>query len=108
MRDLEEINKDIMEIREKNRVLEEQLLALKDERCERKFADFCELLGVKKGDIVRTKRNRNVIIDGMEKTWDDFIMVRKIRKNSEPSKTVEHMLPREFEDCQVIGHVEDN
>lgn len=44
----------------------------------------------------------------MEKTWDGFIMVRKIRKNNEPSKTVEHMLPREFEDCQVIGHVEDN
>ena len=108
MRDLEEINKDIMEIREKIRVLEEQHLTLKDERCERKFVDFCELFGVKKGDIVRTEENRNVIIDGMEKTWDGFIMVRKIRKNGEPSKTVEHMLPDKFENCQVIGHVEDN
>ena len=72
------------------------------------FADFCYLYGVKKGDIVRTKRRRTVIIDGMEKTWDGWVMVRKIRKNSEPCKTIEHILPNEFEDCQVIGHVEDN
>lgn len=108
MRNLEEINLDIMEIREKIHELEGQYESLKDERCERMFADFCYLYGVKKGDIVRTKRNRNVIIDGMEERWDGWVMVRKIRKNSEPSKTVEHMLPNEFEDCEVIGHVDDN
>lgn len=107
MRNLEEINKDIKEIDEKIKALEEQLLTLEDERCERKFADFCELFGVKKGDIVRLKQNRNVIIDGMKKTWG-FIMVRKIRKNSEPSKRVELLVPNAFKDCQIIGHVEDN
>ena len=108
MRNLEEIKLDIMEIRGKIHELESQYSSLLDEKCERMFADFCYLYGVKKGDIVRTKKNRNVIIDGMEKTWDGWVTVRKIRKNSEPAKATEHMLPNEFEDCQVIGHVEDN
>lgn len=108
MRELEEINLDIEEIRGKIHELEEQYQSLIDERCERKFADFCYLYGVKKGDIVRTAKNRNVIINGMNKIWDGWIGVRKIRKNSEPSKIVEYLLPSEFEDCQVIGHVEDN
>ena len=121
MRDLEEINLNIEEIRGKIHELEEQYQSLIDERCERKFADFCYLYGVKKGDIVRITKKRNkefnilpaarkrtVIIDGMDRTMMLWIRVRKIKKNADVSKLVEYLLPDEFEDCQVIGHVEDN
>lgn len=121
MRDSEEIILDISETREKIHELEKQLLVLEDELCEREFDGFCYLFGVKKGDIVRiTKKRtkefdiepaakkRTVIIDGMDRTRLFWIRVRKIRKNSEPSKSVEYMLPNEFENCQIIGHVDDN
>ena len=108
MRTLEEINLNIKEIRGKIYELEEQYQSLMDERCEREFAEFCHLYGVKKGDIVHTVKNRSLIIDGMDKIWDGLIKVRKIRKNGEASKSVEYMLPDGFKECQVIGHVDDN
>jgi len=109
MRKLEEIDKDIKGIDEKIYTLNEQRRTLMGERCEREFADFCYKYGVKKGDIVHINdRYGDVIIEGMDKTWSGWIVVRKIKKNGEPYKSVEHEIESMFEDCKVIGHIDDN
>ncbi len=109
MRKLEEIDKDIKGIDEKINTLNEQRRTLMDERREREFADFCYNYGVKKGDIVHIDdRYGDVIIEGMDKTWSGWIVVRKIKKNGEPYKSVEHEIESMFEDCKVIGHIEYN
>lgn len=108
MRKLEEIDKEIKEIDEKIYTLREERRTLMNERNEREFADFCEKYGVKKGDVVHIDRCGDVIIEGMEGTWGGgWIVVRKIKKNGEPYKSVEHELESMFEGCKVIGHVDD-
>ena len=78
-----------------------------NERSEREFANFCEKYDVKKGDVVHIDRCGDVIIEGMDKTWGGWIVVRKIKKNGEPYKSVEHEIASMFEGCKVIGHVDD-
>lgn len=108
MRKLEEIDKEIKEIDEKIYTLKEERRTLMNERSEREFADFCEKYDVKKGDVVHIDRCGDVIIDGVDKkTWLGWIVVRKIKKNGEPFKTVERHLPGFFDGCKVIGHIED-
>lgn len=108
MRKIEEIDKDIKGINEKISALKEQRQILMDERSEREFADFCEVFGVKKGDVVHIDQCGDVIIEGMDKTWSGWIVVRKIKKNGEPYKSVEHVLSSMFEGCKVIGNIENN
>lgn len=108
MRNLEEIDKNIKGIDEKINALNEQRRTLVNERSEREFADFCEKYDVKKGDVVHIDRCGDVIIEGMDKTWSGgWIVVRKIKKNGEPYKSVEHELASMFEGCKVIGHIDD-
>ena len=107
MRKLEEIDKDIKGIDEKINALNEQRRTLVNERSEREFADFCEKYDVKKGDVVHIDRCGDVIIEGIDKTWSGWIVVRKIKKNGEPYKSVEHEIESMFEDCKVIGHIDD-
>ena len=108
MRKLEEIDKEIKEIDEKIYTLKEQRRTLMNERNEREFADFCEKYGVKKGDVVHIGHNEDVIIDGVDSGWSGWIAIRKIKKNGEPFKSVEHQLPNFFDGCKVIGHIDDN
>ena len=107
MRKLEEIDKDIKGIDEKINALNEQRRTLVNERSEREFADFCEKYDVKKGDVVQIDRCGDVIIEGMDKTWRGWIVVRKIKKNGEPYKSVEHEIESMFEGCKVIRHIDD-
>lgn len=108
MRKIEEIDKDIKGIDEKINTLNEQRRTLVNERCEREFADFCYEYGVKKGDIVHIDdRYGNVIIEGMDKTWSGWVVIRKIKKNGEPYKFIEHEIVSRFDGCKVIGHIED-
>lgn len=108
MRNLEEIDMEINKIDVKIRTLKEQRLILMDERSKREFADFCEAFGVKKGDVVHIGQYGNVMIDGVDKAWLGWIAIRKIKKNGEPYKSVEHHLPRFFDGCKVIRHIKNN
>ena len=107
MRELKEINKDIDAIDGKMAVLRAQRNVLTDERRERMFADFCEKYGVKRGDIVHTERYGDMMVCGIDTRWDDWIQVRKIKKNGEPYSVVNTQLQSVFDGCKVIRHMED-
>lgn len=107
MRQLSEINKDIEEINGKIKALGAQREILSDELRERIFADFCHKYGVKKGDVVHTDRYGDMMVCGVDKRWDNWIQVRKIKKNGEPYSVINTQLPDIFEGCKVIGHIDN-
>ena len=107
MRELKEINNDIQAIDGKMDVLRAQRNVLADERRERMFADFCEKYGVKRGDIVHTERYGDMMVCGIDTRWDDWIQVRKIKKNGEPYNMVSTQSQSVFAGCKVIRHKEE-
>ena len=106
MRDLIFIESDIHDINKKMDVLRAQLSNLKKERVERLFFDFCEKYKVKKGDIVRTKADGNLVIFGLDINFPDWATCYKIKKNGEPYKVLHSNLQFIFEGCEVIGHID--
>ena len=107
MRQLSEIKKDIEEINRQINTLKAQLRILNNERKEHIFADFCDKYGVKKGDVVHTDRYGDMMVCGVDKRWDNWIQVRKIKKNGEPYSVINTQLPDMFEGCKVIGHIDN-
>ena len=106
MRQLSEIESDIREIDRRISELNTQRMALKDERDERRFADFCEKYGVRRGDIVRTTDYGDLMVCGIDSRYSSWISVRKIKKNGEPYNMFSTQTQSCFEGCQVIGHIE--
>lgn len=106
MRTLSEINNDIEAIDGKMAVLKAQRNVLTDERRERIFADFCEKYGVKKGDVVRTKRYGDMIVCGIDPRWGNWIQVRKIKNNGEPYVNTSTQPQTTFEGCEVLRHID--
>lgn len=107
MRQLSEINKDIEEIDGKIKVLRAQREILRDELHEHMFADFCQKYGVKKGDVVHTDCCGDMMVCGIDARFGNWIQIRKIKKNGEPSRVFSAVLQRVFEGCKVVGHIED-
>ena len=104
MRELSEINIDIEETKGKISFFKAQLANLIEERCERKFATFCENRGLKKGDIVSTNHYGDVQIVGYD-TRFDWIICRKIKKNGEPYASTTTMQQSCFDGCRIIGYL---
>ena len=107
MRQLSEIKKDIEEINRQINTLKAQLRILNNERKEHIFADFCDKYGVKKGDVVHTDRYGDMMVCGVDKRWDNWIQVRKIKKNGEPYSVFNTQSQSVFDGCKVIGHIDD-
>ena len=105
MRQLSEINKDIEEIDGKINALKAQRRILTNERKERIFADFCHEYGVKKGDVVHTDLDGDMMICGIDERFDKWILTRKIKKNGEPYSVFNSHSQSVFEGCKVIGHI---
>ena len=108
MRQLSEIKKDIEEIDGKIKALMAQRNILSNERRKRVFADFCEKYGVKKGDVVHTDRYGDMMVCGIDSGWDDWIQIRKIKKNGEPYNVFNIKSQIVFKGCKVIGHIEED
>lgn len=108
MRQLSEIKKDIEEIDGKIKALMAQRNILSNERRKRVFADFCEKYGVKKGDVVHTDRYGDMMVCGIDSGWDDWIQIRKIKKNGEPYNVFNIKSQSVFKGCKVIGHIEED
>ena len=107
MRELQEIQKDIEEMGVKIRFYQAQKMEFIKEKAERIFVDFCKSHGVERGDIVRTKHYGDILIMGIEATYPDWIVCRRIKKNGEPYIQTTNHLISSFDGCEVIGHRED-
>lgn len=104
MRTLEEIKKDINATQGQIDLLRAKLNNLFEERGDRKFADFCEKYGVRKGDIVETATYGKAMIVGFDGKYFDWVLVRKIKKDGEPYAITTSFSARQFEGCKIIGH----
>lgn len=106
MRQLSEIKKDIEVIDGKIAALKAQRSLLADEGRERMFADFCEKYGVKKGDVVHTVIYGDMMVCGIDTRRDDFVQIRRIKKDGQPYCVANTTPQPAFKGCKVIGHID--
>ena len=107
MREIKEINAEIVKIYGEKQKLDEQLHQLYIERGKRQQFDFEQKHGIKKGDLIEFRNGSKWYYDHL-KPYGAFplVIVRKPKKDGTPARNVESKMPESFSGCKVIGYSE--